>query len=62
MTGRPDSHKDRWTFVLALVFTTTLAIAFVVDTPRIWLCWAAATVAVSGTALVVFNRGTPHTL
>ena len=41
---------------LTLSFGLTLAIAFVIDDPFVWVGWGVAMVLVSGSALIQLNR------
>jgi hypothetical protein len=53
-------RKDRWTAVLTVVFLATLAAVYAADEPGLWLGWSVVAVAVSGAAMVLFNRNTPQ--
>lgn len=49
-------RTERGTLGLVVVYTVTLLCVTVLDEPILWLAWAAATVIVTGVALIVYNR------
>ena len=53
----PLERGERVTLVLTAVFAVTLALTIRVGDPRLWVLWSTAMVLLSGSALVLVNRG-----
>ena len=49
-------RTERGTLALLVVAGSTLAMAYAIDDPLVWLAWAVATAVVTGAALIAFNR------